>query len=243
MLTLFPPNETKDPNDTNEHAKVVIIPYYADPSMYTRWRRPRFGGHPYQRTQPPAGQLANYMTPTGQFAHPGWMSVREVQSALATLDLQGSASHYTSKARLRHMKDGECMFVLLHSHWTVMICMSSCLIFFDPAGRSANHYFEGSLNHVHSLCVKVQPEGDVLCGNFCLFAAFALTKKMPRCSKPEIPECSYMFLARFLYFAPAPISTNAMLMTVFTYTFKLGEEFTEEHRYPKFQAFRQYIAN
>nr|DAC81130.1 TPA_asm: LO8 [Blueface angelfish adomavirus] len=190
----------------------------------------------------PQSQLLSCITPQGELTHPGWMSAGEVKSSMLKLGLFGSANHYTVKPRLKHLQENECFFILYKHHWVSIVCKSSKLIFFDPAGKPYDMYFDGVYPQIYDLGVQVQDPDSVLCANFCLFFAYAVTKKMPPCSKYDIATNAYLYLNTFLYYSPSPLGANCMAMTLFTFFHKLGEEFDgDKVRYPKFSALRQLL--
>ncbi|AWG87408.1 LO8 [Symphysodon discus adomavirus 1] len=215
---------------------------------YVRWRQ--HGGQTFSpqtasSSSPQQVQgfdLQSYVNTQGGFTHVGWMSVTEVTDSMVKLGLRGDARHYVNKARLKHLEETECMFVLHRSHWVVVFNLCSKLVFFDPAGRSPQHYFEGQMHHVLDLGLQVQNPGNVMCANFCLFVCFAVLTRMPTSSKHMLSKDITSYLSRFLYFAPEPTGPNAMLLTCFTFNYRLGEEFgSDQSRYPKLAAFRREL--
>ncbi|DAC80324.1 TPA_asm: LO8 [Tilapia adomavirus 2] len=218
--------------------------------MYPNWHRRRRGGHPYisarwtaspnNSYRPP--DLSHFYTPEGDLTHPGWMSESEVTNAMIKLRLAGEAKHHPVKAKLKHLHNNECMFILYNSHWTVLLCKHQKLMFFDPAGNPARMYLEGPLPHVHDLNLQCQPQDSVLCANYCLFAADCIINKMPTSNKHNVAADARTFLGNFLYFSPARLGPNCMMMTLYTFHNELGEEFDAVRgRYPKFQNYKQWF--
>lgn len=175
--------------------------------------------------------------------HPGWLSTGEIQDAIPKLGIQGAAQHFTTRYKLKHMTHKHCQFILLHGHWTLLICLQNTLLFFDPAGQPVTTYIDTTSNHIHDIAMHVQPRNSVLCGNYCCFAAHVLTHHLPdQTPKHQLASAARMLLSRFLYTLPSPITTNCMMMTIFTYDFEIGEEFQRDApRYPKVKAYRDIV--
>lgn len=214
--------------------------------MYTTSRRRRH--QPYTHHGPRGSNTSTshhrhaFENRLGNFTHFGWMSVHEMSSSMAKLGLTGTALLYTKRPRLHHLAEKECQFILLHGHWVLLLCLHSTLIFFDPAGRGSKYYIEGNNRHVHDVGVTVQAQDSVMCGNNCLFAAYAILCRMPDTTKHTLMTSIHAFLARLLTFSPGPLHVNDMVLTVFTYDHKLGEEFESHDRYPQFEAYRRHMA-
>ncbi|QGQ59714.1 LO8 [Micropterus dolomieu adomavirus 2] len=190
----------------------------------------------------PAG-LDHFVNAQGGFTHSGWLSVSEMTLAMDKLKLKGSVTHVYAPARIRHLQNGQCMFILMHGHWVCLMLKCEKLLFFDPAGQPMHVYLQGHLPHVHDLRMCVQFNQSVLCGNFCLFACFVVMHVMPNVNKHSVPTAAASTLSQFLYQHPSPLGPNCMVMTLFTNDFRLGEEFDDDPRYPKIAAYRTHIAN
>lgn len=160
------------------------------------------------------------------------------------LGIQGDARQYPVKARLRHLREDECMFILHQSHWTVLICKKGRLLYFDPAGNPPSACIEGHMPHVHDMNVQCQPQGSVLCGNYCIFFADCMINHLEiNTDRTNVIHMARELLGRFLYFNPAPTNPNCMLMTLYTFHKEIGEEFGGDQsvRYPKFNEYRKYF--
>jgi hypothetical protein len=68
-------------------------------------------------------------------------------------------------------------------HWVVFYKNGKDVEFFDSLGKTVSHYGKRFVNfvdkitqmtgNVHSIQSRIQPEGTILCGEYCLYYAYA----------------------------------------------------------------------